>query len=313
MAKGPPPISAPPRDSERPRKVPPALLMRPLAGLLRPLVRLLIQCGVTFPLLAELLRGLYVEVARQDLLADPKARTDSRVSLLTGVHRKELRRQRAPEPAPLEPAVVTRASGIIARWLGTPGYVAAGPAGAPLPLPRGGPAPSFEALVASVTRDVRPRAVLDEWLSQGIVRLDAEGRVVLDAAAFVPGDVGGVGGEDWTALLFYFARNLHDHIAAASANVLAAGAAPFLERSVHYDRLSPAAAARMASLGREAALAMLLEVNRGAAEIADADDGAAPVGGVKAGRRVNLGVYLYVEDEPVGDATSGDETGDADG
>ncbi len=36
-----------------------------------------------------------------------------------------------------------------------------------LPLPRSGPAPSFDSLVASVTRDVRPRAVLDEWVSQG--------------------------------------------------------------------------------------------------------------------------------------------------
>jgi hypothetical protein len=282
--------------------------MQPLAALLRPLVRLLIQCGVTFPVLADMLRGLYVEVARRDLLADPKARTDSRVSLLTGVHRKEIRRQRAPEPAPAEPVIVTRTSGIIARWLGTPGYAAAGAGGAPSALPRSGPAPSFEALVASVTRDVRPRAVLDEWLSQGIVRLDGEGRVVLDAGAFLPRDGGGGAPEDWSALLFYFARNLHDHIAAASANVLANGAAPFLERSVHYDRLRPAAAGRLASLGRDAAQAMLLDVNRVAAEIADADDAAA--GPVKGGRRVNLGVYLYFEDEPSRDAEAGDVKAD---
>jgi len=41
-------------------------------------------------------RGLYVEVARDDLLDDPRSRTDSRISLMTGVHRKELRRQRTP-------------------------------------------------------------------------------------------------------------------------------------------------------------------------------------------------------------------------
>ena len=69
--------------------------MKPLARLLRPLVRLLIRSGVTFPVLANLIRALYVEVSLRDLLTDAKARTDSRVSLLTGVHRKEIRRLRA--------------------------------------------------------------------------------------------------------------------------------------------------------------------------------------------------------------------------
>ncbi|MBV8575726.1 MAG: hypothetical protein JOZ58_11925, partial [Acetobacteraceae bacterium] len=171
-------------------------------------MRLLIQSGVTFPVVADLLRGLYVDVARRELLTDPKSRTDSRVSLLTGVHRKEIRRQRSPEGVAglAEPAVVTRTSAIIARWLGSSTYTDA--AGRPLPLPRAGPDPSFEGLVASVTRDVRPRAVLDEWLHQALVRIDAEGRVQLSTEAFIPRE----GGE---AQLFYFARNLHDHIAAA--------------------------------------------------------------------------------------------------
>lgn len=275
----------------RPSYPPPALLTRALARLLRPLVRLLIRAGVTFPMLADLLRSLYVEVALNDLLADPKARTDSRVSLLTGVHRKEIRRQRAPATEP-EPPSLTLSSQVIARWLGTPGLVDA--AGRPRPLPRLGPPPSFEALVSTVTKDVRPRALLDEWLDTGIAALDAEGRVRLEQAAFLPR-----GGQE--EQLFYFARNLHDHMAAASANVAAAGIPPFLDRSVHYDGLSADAAARLAAAGRDAAQAMLLDVNRTALGIADADD-AARAGAEKPvpTRRVNLGVYLYVEDEQSG-------------
>lgn len=70
------------------------LLLRAVRAMLRPLVRLMIRYGITFPVLADLLRGLYVEVAANDMLADPKARTDSRISLMTGVHRKEIRRLR---------------------------------------------------------------------------------------------------------------------------------------------------------------------------------------------------------------------------
>jgi hypothetical protein len=266
-------------------------LLKPLARLLRPLVRLLIQSGVTFPVMADLLRGLYVDVARRELLTDPKSRTDSRVSLLTGVHRKEIRRQRSPEGEPAEPAVVTRTSAIIARWLGSSTYTDA--AGRPLPLPRAGPDPSFEGLVASVTRDVRPRAVLDEWLHQGLVRIDAEGRVQLSTEAFIPRE----GGE---AQLFYFARNLHDHIAAAAVNIVAASSPRFLDRSVHYDGLRAEAADQLEAAAREAAQQLLLHINRLALALVEAQEqereSAASI--PTPTRRVNLGIYLYAEDEP---------------
>ena len=40
-----------------------ARLQTPIARLLRPLVRLFIRCGLTFPALSDLLRELYVNVA----------------------------------------------------------------------------------------------------------------------------------------------------------------------------------------------------------------------------------------------------------
>ena len=215
-----------PNLSDTPRPRPPAsdLLLRAVTRLLRPLVRLLLHGGVTFPVLVDALRDVYVEVARTELLTDPRARTDSRISLLTGVHRKELRRQRLEERTEPEPPAVTRTSAVLARWLGSAGFQDA--QGQPAALPRSGPAPSFEALVGSVTRDVRPRTVLDELVNSGAVRLDGDA-VVLDANAFVPRD-----GDE--AKTFFFARNLHDHLAAAGANLL--GGAPFLDRAVHLRR-----------------------------------------------------------------------------
>ena len=279
--------------------------MRPLRRLLRPLVRLLIRSGVTFPVLADLLRGLYVEVASRDLLTERRDRTDSRISLLTGVHRKEIRRQREEEGDGEEvPPIVTLSGQVIARWLGLPAYTGAD--GQPLPLPRmAAEGPSFDALVASVTTDVRARTVLDDWLAQGIVSLDDQDRVRLDTGAFLPRQ----GREEQ---LFYFARNLHDHLAAASANISGTAPAPFLDRSVHYDRLSPAVAARLEAAGREGAQRLLVEINRlalaalaeeEAAVSAGADgtppDGTSPDGtAAPVTRRVNLGIYLYAEDEP---------------
>ena len=273
-----------------PHTLPAEAILNASAHLLRPLVRLMLRVGITFPVLAERLRMLFVEVAAASIEQD-KARTDSRLSLATGIHRKEIRRLReagdgAPVPVLPEPSSVTLSAALIARWLATPLPPAA--AEDIWVLPRSAAeGPSFDALVRSVTTDVRPRAVLDEWLAQGIVTLEAGDHVRLNTLAFVPAP----GAE---AQLFYFGRNLHDHIAAAAANVLSADHAPFPDLSVHYDRLSAGAAQALEAAARAAAPRLLQEINQQAAAIAAQDDASPKTGPI---RRVNFGVYLYVEDE----------------
>jgi hypothetical protein len=262
-----------------------AALHAPLARLLRPLVRLLVARGLTFPALTDLLRELYVNVAEHDFALPGKEQTDSRVSLLTGIHRKEVRRLRgAGAPVSAVPAVVSRTSRIIARWIADPAFT--DPQGQPLPLPRiaEAGAPSFEALVAGVTRDLRPRAVLDEWLDRGLAFTDAQDRIVLAEAAYVPRGDGGAEPQ-----LYYFGRNLHDHIAASVANIL--GDTPrFLERAVHYDGLSKELATQLEARAREIAMAALQQANR-EAHAACATDPGGP-------HRWNFGLYVYAEAAP---------------
>lgn len=270
--------------------LPPAPLLKAARRLLRPLVRLMMRSGLTFPVVADSLRRLFVEVAVNDILTDPKSRTDSRISLLTGVHRKEIKRLREMPADPEDtPSVVTLVSQIVARWSGTLPFADAG--GQPRPLARTPPGAgvseaSFDALIASVTTDIRPRAVLEGLLSHGVVVIDEADRVRLNAGAFIPRP----GGEEQ---MFYFARNLHDHVAAAVENIGAAGVPPFLDRSVHYDRLTPAQARALEEYARAAAMRVLLEVNRRALELTGSDPDASPADG----RRVNLGVFVFNEGE----------------
>ncbi|MGU3385356.1 DUF6502 family protein [Methylobacterium sp. D53M] len=262
-----------------------ASLHAPLARLLRPLVRLLVARGITFPALTDLLRELYVNVAEYDFALAGKEQTDSRVSLLTGIHRKEVRRLRgAGAPVSAVPAVVSRTSRIIARWIADPAFTDA--QGQPLRLPRTaeGGASSFESLVAGVTRDLRPRAVLDEWLDRGLAFTDPQDRIVLAEAAYVPRGDGAEGPQ-----LYYFGRNLHDHIAAAVANIF--GDAPrFLERAVHYDGLSKDLATRLEARAREIAMEALQQANREAHAACQTDPGGT--------HRWNFGLYVYTEAAP---------------
>ena len=261
----------------------------PIGRVLRPLVRLLIGRGVTFPMLSESLRELYISVAREVAAGRHQPTTDSRLSLLTGIHRKEIRRQRLrPAAAPAAAEGISVGRLIVARWLAAPPWCDTG--GRPLPLPRRAlrSGLSFDALVAAVTTDVRPRAVLDALLGQGVVRLDADKRVVLNAAAYLPET-------DTAARHDAFAQVLHDHIAAAVANLAANGDPPFLDRCLRYEALTPEQTARVAALARLAAERLLTGVNRAARAMLDA--GSPPAPGAPAARRVSLGIYFYAEDE----------------
>lgn len=274
---------------ERPSTPDPDSLLRLVWRLMRPLIRLLIVAGVPFPRLAEVLRQLYVDVATLDIVADPKARTDSRISVLTGVHRKELRRLRGMTFAEQElPANAALGTELVGRWLGSGPW--ADEAGQPLPLPRTADpgAPSFDSLVESLTKDVRPRTVLELWLSQGLVSVAPNGDIVLEQEALLPKP-------GQAEQLFYFARNLHDHIAAAVVNITATQSAPFLDRSVHYDRLSPDAARRLQAYARGAAQRMLVQVNREALRLVENDEAEECDA-----ERVNVGIYMFAEpDRPV--------------
>jgi len=273
-----------------------ASLRAPLARLLRPLVRLCIRGGMTFPALVQLLRELFVNVAEYDFALEGKEQTDSRVSLLTGVHRKEVARLRgAGAPVNETPATLSLTSAIMARWLAAPEFTDA--KGDPLPLPRmaNGDAPSFEQLVSSITKDVRPRAVLDEWLDRKLVTINDDEEIVLVDSAFVPR------GDDerkW----HYLGRNLHDHIAAAAENV--SGPAPrFLERAVHYDGLSAKLAKRLEGRSRDLAMDALKIANREANRALAKDKGGE--------HRWNFGIYIYSDgpdDAADGDADEGGQS-----
>ncbi|MBE7244765.1 MAG: hypothetical protein INR63_07440 [Actinomycetospora chiangmaiensis] len=259
-------------------------LHAPLARLLRPLVRLLVARGITFPALTDLLRELYVNVAEHDFTLPGKEQTDSRVSLLTGIHRKEVRRLRgAGAPVSIVPATLSRTSRILARWIADPAFLDG--KGQPLPLPRTaeGGKPSFESLVAGVTRDVRPRAVLDEWLDRRLAFADAEDRIVLAESAYIPN-----ADDNSEAQLYYFGRNMHDHMAASVANIL--GPSPrFMERAVHYDGLSEDLASKLELRARELALEALAQANREAHAACRTDPGGP--------HRWNFGLYIYRDEE----------------
>jgi hypothetical protein len=141
---------------------------------------------------------------------------------------------------------------------------------------------SLEELVASRSKDIRSRVVLDEWLRLGIVHMDDQDRVVLNTEAFVPS----TGLEE---KLHFFAHNLHDHAATATANLLGDGPAQF-ERSVYYDGLVEASINLLDRRAQQLGTKLLKDLNRSAMEF-EANDATSS----EPRRRFTCGVYFYSE------------------
>ena len=69
-----------------------ALALAAAAQVLRPLVDLLMAHGVQFGALSELLKQLLVDAARRRVPGAAQDRAVSRISVATGIHRKEIKR-----------------------------------------------------------------------------------------------------------------------------------------------------------------------------------------------------------------------------
>src|SRR5574337_2104410 len=99
---------------------PSAALLATIRHVLRPLVRLMLAGGVTLQIVSEILKEVFVDVAARDFRLDAGRPTDSRISLLTGVHRKDVRRLRAAGPPSGNagvPGAMPFSARLIAAWL----------------------------------------------------------------------------------------------------------------------------------------------------------------------------------------------------
>jgi hypothetical protein len=284
------------------RRIPEDALIVTIRRLLRPVVRQLLAWGVSYPVFDRVVRGLFVEVAEDDFALPAKKQTDSRVSLVTGIHRKEIARlRRLPREErnapPLERSVVTR---VIGRWLSRPPYADRSGRARPLPYERAGRArASFAALVADAGFDGPVRSVLDEMLRIGAATFRDDGTVVLESEAHLPTrDLGtklDLLGSEPAELFRTIAHNID------------APDAPWLQRKVVYDNVGAAALPALRSAAREEGEALMRRANAllGAQ---DRDRNPGAPGGARS--RVVLATYWYEEPvEPASDAAGTAATG----
>ncbi len=261
---------------------PPSTIISALEYCLKPIARLCIHFGIDHRSLSEMLKSAFVSVANEEFKVEGKSQTDSRIALLTGVHRKDVRRLlgRAPQISGTHHQGLV--ANLIAHWLDTPELV--DEHGKPKAIPRN-PDPdykySFISLAESLTNDIHPRALMDECLNRNIIRLDDSGMVHLIVESLIPSD-------DLDEKAHFFGQTIHDHIAAAEHN-LNDGNPPFLDRFISHEGLSLSDANIIAAAARKAAMSALKQVNNHALKHKEQQFGEES----KPEYRIHFGTYFY--------------------
>jgi hypothetical protein len=264
----------------------PALAAQAIALVLQPLARLMIDHGLQLPSMVELLKTALVHEAMDAYGLADRGSSDSRIALLTGVHRKDVKRLReAPDSVEAASPMIPVATSVVARWISEPRFLNADQSPRALArTPRRGNAgePDFTTLVAEVSRDVGARAVLDELERLGVVERQGEDLVALESSAFVPH-------EGLSESFHFLATSVSDHLSAAVHNLAPDRGAPLmLDQSAFSQDLSVAQAAQLHKQARRLwahALKHFLQTATVAEQRSQGVEGPR--------HRVRFGVYFY--------------------
>ncbi len=262
-----------------------AALKTAIRTILSPLVRYLIGRGVTYPALSEVLKEAYIGAAERHDGADPGTVSDSRMSLLTGIHRKDVKRLRTQARAGTKPQVLRPGANLAARavaaWVSLPRYLDRD--GHPRMLLRraANSRVSFETLVRAIKADVRPSVILEELVRVGVATVEGDTVRLLKTAyvSALPED-----------RLAFLGANVGDHLASALHNISGHGEV-FLERAVYYEVIAREDLAAVRPALTQLSEAFLRQANQRVMPLNEAAR-AAPS---PDGRRMRLGIYYYEE------------------
>jgi hypothetical protein len=156
--------------------------------LIRPVVSLMLRCGVSFREVSEALRLVFVSVATDEYGKHGRPANVSRVAILTNMSRREVRRARELLEHDADDAIdslrqMSRATRILSGWYMDPEYVDS--KGRPRLLALDGPK-GLEGLLRRYAPDIPPTAMMKELKRVGAIRETPSGKLRPVARTFIP-------------------------------------------------------------------------------------------------------------------------------
>ncbi|MDJ0941416.1 MAG: DUF6502 family protein [Woeseiaceae bacterium] len=160
--------------------------LRAFRLLFRPIARILLRAGVTWRELSGLCKLCYVEVASEEFGIRGRPTNMSRVAILTGIARREVKRLRdvADNTEAVSFGHMDAATRVLTGWYTDPDFTDADEQ--PRRLAAAGNNPSFETLCGRYAGDVPTSTMLKELKHVGAVVAEPDGSLVVRMRYFMP-------------------------------------------------------------------------------------------------------------------------------
>lgn len=208
-------------------------ILKALYWALKPLVQSLLRVGIGFREFSDIAKAVFVQVATDDYGLRGRPTNVSRVAVMTGLTRKEIKRLREQSPEDADEVSVRKSPGsqILHYWYTEPEFLTA--ENVPRPLQFEGDTSSFAMLVQRGVGDIPPGALRAELKRVGAITELEDGSLLPLRRHFVPQDV-----DDRLEMGLQFGLRCLAETVAHNSNSARKGG-PWFERQVHTAEIDP--------------------------------------------------------------------------
>ena len=260
-------------------------LVAAVLKLLRPIARILLRNGVSFSTFSDLAKWIYVDVAAREFGIEGRKQSTSRVSVITGLSRREVMRVRKlPRPdVTASTERHNRAARVIAAWRRESDFLDA--KGKPALLPMEGRGATFSELVKRFSGNVPPRAILDELIHVGAVERRKDGKIALITRAYIPRNID-------AHKLNILGTDVRHLVSTIDHNLKSETTEPLFQRKVSYDNLPDDVLPKFRKLFANRAQALLESADRW---LAQRDRDVTPTVKGRGSNRAGFGIFFFEE------------------
>ena len=251
-----------------------------------PIVRVMLRSGVTWGEFAELLKQVFVEVARRDHGRQGRPTNTARVAIITGLSRREVTRVRDVLLGETEaqPSVGSRISQILTGWYTDPDF--SDGSGNPIELAKDSDTRSLKALLKRFGGDLPHGAIIKELLELGLITKLPNGTYRANSRIYARTQLD-------PDIVRQMGVALHDHASTLAHNVdRDRTAAAKFERIAAVDNLAPKYVKNFTVLLEERGQAFLEEMDHWLSRHVTTGSETTNSGGVRTG----VGLYLIQTD-----------------
>ena len=261
-------------------------IVRAIRRILDPLVRILLRFDISHSEFAEIAKQSYVDMSYKYFSLPKRKMTFSRISVLTGLTRKEivrLAKGKDDEVPKKTKGSINRATLVIGGWLQD--EIALDNNKQPKVLPLKGEGASFETLVSRYSGDATARAVLDELVRVNAVEVKEDKTVKLLLHAYIPKS-------DEIQQLELVSKHTGDIMGTSIHNITNNKEDARFQREVVYTEMSEEIVKEFQEYSAKRSMDLLIEFNQWLAEKNKSKENEE---GEKI-ERVGVGIYFFQKD-----------------